>query len=88
MAGSVYKIEMILPAVRGRVFKAHGAGLYGYPALALYIHIVEQLVFHVAWIYGVAQLQQPVGKSALAVVYVRNYREIAYQVALGHTYLQ
>ncbi len=88
VARSVDKVEMVFLSVPGPVFQADRAGLDGDAALAFYIHVVEQLALHVAGVYGVAQLQQPVGEGALAVIYMRNYGKIAYHVALWHTYLQ
>jgi hypothetical protein len=52
-------------------------GLDGDAALALEIHVVQQLVALVALGHGARQLQQPVGQRRLAVVDVRDDAEIA-----------
>ena len=54
-----------------------GACLDRDAALALEIHVVEQLVLHFALIHCAAQLDEPVGQGGLAVVNVRDDRKIA-----------
>ena len=62
---------------------AHRLGLDRDPALALEIHRVEQLLAHVAVGDGVGELEDPVGERRLAVVDVRDDREVA-DAALVH----
>ena len=47
------------------------------PALALELHRVEQLIAHLALGDGLRQLEDPVGERRLAVVDVRDDREVA-----------
>ena len=75
VAGSVDEVEKIglpVPAV----LHLDGVALYSDAFLALKVHIVEHLVFHLAGIDRAGKLQQAVGEGALAVVDVRNYAEI------------
>ena len=46
-------------------------------ALPLNVHGVENLLLHLAVLEAAAQLDQPVGKGRLAVVDMRDDREIA-----------
>ena len=62
---------------------AHGLGLDRDPALALEIHRVEHLVAHVARRDGVRELENAIGERRLAVVDVRDDREVA-DVLLVH----
>ena len=56
---------------------AHGLGLDRDAALALEIHRVEQLRAHLAGRHGVRDLEDAVGERRLAVVDVRDDREVA-----------
>ena len=57
--------------------QADGARLDRDAALALEVHVVEQLRLHLALIHGAAQLDEPVGQRGLAVVDVCDDRKIA-----------
>ena len=57
-------------------------GLDGDAALALQVHGVEHLLHHFALGEGAGDLEQPVGQRGLAVVDVRNDREIADEFAI------
>ena len=63
---------------------ADGAGLDGDAALALEVHVVEQLLLHLADGDRLALLQQAVGKGGLAVVDMRNNRKIANLLTIFH----
>jgi hypothetical protein len=78
MSGSVYQIEQIGLPIRRIVFHVHGARLNGYSALTLEIHIIEQLILHIALDNRTGKLQNAVGKGGFAVVDVRYYRKISY----------
>jgi hypothetical protein len=58
---------------------AHGGRLNGNAALTLDIHGVEQLLFHVAFCYGIGELHHAVGQRRFAVVDMRNDGEVANQ---------
>ncbi len=60
-----------MPVVRA-VVEADGVRLDGDAALALKVHVVQNLRLHVAPGDGARQLQQPVGQRGLAVVDVRD----------------
>ena len=63
---------------------ADGLRLDGDAALALDVHRVEHLLHHVAVGDGVRQLEHAVGQRRLAVVDVRDDREVAYEGGVGH----
>ena len=77
MARGVDEIELIGLPVVGIVGDAHGVALDGDAALALDIHGVEQLGLHVALINRIGELEDAVRDGRLAVVDVRNDREVA-----------
>ena len=73
-----------MPSLR-RVVQADGLGLDGDPALALEVHLVEELVLLLALGDGPGRLEQAVGERRLAVVDVRDDREVAdVRVRGGH----
>ena len=77
MARGVDQVEFIVFAVAGAVGEGHGAGLDGDAALALQIHVVQQLLFHLALVHRVGLFQNAVGQGGLAVVDVGDDAEIA-----------
>ena len=81
---SVDKVERVGLPVGGAVVQPDGARLYRDAALALKLHIVEYLILHHALLNGVALLYQPVRERGLAVVDVRDYGKIAYQLLIYH----
>jgi hypothetical protein len=84
VAGGVDQVQDVHLAVLGLVVDADGVGLDGDAALALDIHAVEQLGFHVAVGHRARRLDQPVGQRGFAVVDVRHDGEIADLCELGH----
>ena len=74
--GRIDQIELIGLAIE-RVIDRYGARLDRDPALTLEIHVIEQLLAKLALADRAGLQQQLVGKRALAVVDVRNDREIA-----------
>ncbi len=68
MAGRVDQIQNILLPVLRLVIQPHGVGLDRDAALTLQVHIVEQLLFHIAVGDRTGQLQDAVGKRRFAVV--------------------
>ena len=77
VAGSVDEIELIDLAVARGVVHLDSVRLYCYSALALKIHIVENLGGHIALRHGVGQLEESVRKGRFAVVDVRYNAEIS-----------
>jgi hypothetical protein len=55
----------------------HRPGFDRDPAIALELHVVEQLLAELALFHGASPLEQAIGQRALAVVDVRNDAEIA-----------
>ena len=82
MAGRVDEVEAVGQAVPRRVLQADGPRLDRDPLLALEVHRVEDLARHLARVDRVRHLEQPVGQRGLAVIDVRDDREIA-QAVLG-----
>ena len=77
MAGSVDEVELVGLAVVRFVHHADGVGLDGDAALALEVHGVEHLRLHLACGERAGQLQQSVRKRGLAMIDMRDNREIA-----------
>ena len=82
VAGRVDQVQLVQLAVVGAVIQAHGVGLDGDAALALQVHGVEHLLHHFALRKRAGDLQQAVRQRGLAVVDVRNDREIADEFAI------
>ena len=77
MTRGIDKVERICLAVVRAVDERHSMRLDGDAALALQVHVVEDLVFHVALRDRLGLLQNAVGKRAFAVVNMCNDAEIA-----------
>ena len=76
MARSVNEVQGVNLAVLGLVKQMDGPGLDGDAPLALQVHVVQQLVFHLPLRHGVAFLQQAVRQRGFAVVNVSDDGEI------------
>ena len=76
MPRSVYKVEHITFSVGMGIKHAYGGGFYRDAALALDVHGVQKLLFHVAARNGVRKLHQPVRKGGFAVINMRNDAKI------------
>ena len=85
MPGRVDQVHLIGLAVVRLVFHAHRARLDRDAALALEIHIVQQLFLHLALGHGLALLEQAVGQRRLAVVNMRDNGKISDMLAIFHT---
>ena len=77
VAGRVDQVELVGLAVLRRVHHADGVGLDGDAAFAFEVHGVEDLGLHLARGERAGEFQQAVGERGLAVVDVRDDREIA-----------
>ena len=77
VARCIDQVELIRLAIVGVIGNANGIGLDRDAALALDIHGVEQLRFHVALVDGMGELKDTVTDRGLAMVDVRNDREVA-----------
>ncbi len=83
VSGRVDQVEDVLLAVGRRVVQADRMRLDGDPALALEIHGVEHLRLHLARLQRAGELEEAIGQRRLAVVDVRDDREVP-DVALIH----
>ena len=77
VARGVDQIELVEVAVLSAIVEADGMGLDGDAAFALQIHRVQNLLHHLARREGAGDFQQTVGECRLAVVDVRNDREVS-----------
>ena len=77
VARRVDEVQLVGLAVVGGVAHAHGLALDGDAALALDVHGVEQLGLHVALGHRARKLQDAVRERGLAVIDVRDDREVA-----------
>ena len=76
VARCVDQVELVLLAVDG-MFHAHGLRFDRDALFALQIHLIEQLILHLASRHGAGRLDHAIGECRLAVVDVRNDREVA-----------
>ena len=77
VARGIDEVELVGLAVLGGIVHGDGAGLDGDAALALNVHVVQNLVFHGALVHTLGQLQNTVRQGGFAVVDVCNDAEIA-----------
>ena len=70
MAGRIDKIELVGIAVCRTVVESDALRLDGNSALALDVHGVQHLLFHFPGAQTTTDLDKPVGKCRLAVVYM------------------
>ena len=78
MTGSVDQIKYVLLPVLRLVDYTHTLRLDGYAPLTLKVHIIKHLILHLTFSQGSCLLYDPVGKSRLTVVNVRDYTKIPY----------
>ena len=87
MPGGVYEIENIICAVE-RIFHTDGLHFDSYATFTLQLHGIQNLLLHMALVYGVCELKQAIGESGLAVVNMGDDGKIAYLRDIhmyGHT---
>ena len=77
VARRIDQVELICLAIVGVIGDANGIGLDRDAALALDIHGIEQLRLHIALVDGMGKLEDTVTDRGLAMVDVRNNREVA-----------
>jgi len=78
VAGGVDEVQLIGFAVLGLVHHADGVGFDGDAAFAFEVHGVEDLRLHFTGGDGAGKFEQAIGEGGLAVVDVRDDREVAY----------
>ncbi len=78
VARGVDEVQLVRDAVVRRVGERHRMHLDRDPALALEIHRIEQLGFHVAVLHGLGELEQAIAQGGLPVVDVRDDAEVAH----------
>ncbi len=76
MAGRVDEIQLVEIAIVGFVIEPHSVRLDGDAALALEVHGVEHLLHHLALRKRAGDFEQAIRKRGLAVVDVRDDREV------------
>ena len=77
VARRIDQVELIRLAIVGVIGNANGIRLDRDAALALDIHGVEQLRLHVTLVDGMGELEDAVTDRGLAMVDMRNNREVA-----------
>ena len=86
--GRVDQVELVGLPVVGLVVHGHGARLDRDAALALELHVVEELRLHLPLLDGSGQLDQAVGERGLPVVHVGDDAEVADQAGVGHGWVR
>ena len=86
MPRRVDKVQHVFLPVARRVNAAHSLRLNCNAALALQIHRIQNLLFHLALGQRAGVFNQAVGQRAFAVVNMGNDRKIAYML-LVHCFL-
>ena len=81
----VDEVQGIRLAVGGGIEDPDGAGLDGDTPLTLQIHVVQQLVFHLALRHGIALFQQAIRQRGFSVVDVSDDGEVADVGLVEHT---
>ena len=76
MAGCINEIELIGDAVVGLVHHANGVGLDSDAALALQVHVIQNLGLHLAACDRTGEFEQTVAQRRLAMVDVGDNREV------------
>ncbi len=84
MTGRVHQIQDIILAVRGLVIQPHCLGLDGDAPLALDIHGIEHLLFHLAIGQPARDLDQAVGQGGFAMVDMRDDGKVSDLSKFGH----
>ena len=77
MARGVDQVELVLLAAAGAIVHAHRLRLDRDPLLALQLHLVQQLILHLARIHGAGELEHAIRQRRLAMVDVRDDGEIS-----------
>ena len=84
MAGRIHEIELIGLAILGGVVEAHGLRLDGDAALLLDVHVIKDLLGHLAIGQPPAELNQPVRQRRLAMVDMGDDGKVADLGKVGH----
>ena len=77
MSGRIDQIQNVSLAILGFVIQSHGVCFDRDAALALEIHIIEDLRFHVSPGHCAGEFEQAIGQGRFAVIDVRNDGEVA-----------
>ena len=84
MARRIHQVQDIILPVPGAIVKPHGLRLDGNAALAFQLHRVQNLIAHFPLAKPTTYLYQTVSKRRLAVVDMRDDREISYETCVRH----
>src|ERR1039457_4090115 len=82
MAWSVDQVELVCVSVLSLVHHAHGMGLDGDAALALKVHVIQNLGLHFTAGYRACELQQTVAQRRLSVVDVGDDGEVTKEASV------
>jgi hypothetical protein len=77
VARRIHQVQLVFNAVLGLVGKAHGLRLDGDAALFLDVHIIENLLGHLARLEPAAGLNQAVGEGAFSMIDMGDDGEVA-----------
>jgi hypothetical protein len=77
VARRVNQVELIRLAILRLIHHAHGMGFDGDAALALQVHVVENLGLHLALADGAGEFEQAVAQRRLSVVDVGDDGEVS-----------
>ena len=78
------KIQLIVVSIGRPVWNCNRLAFYCYSPLTFYVHIVKNLIHHLALINNLGLLNKPVGQSGLSVVDVRHNTEISLVLHVCH----
>ena len=84
VAGGIDQVESIVTPVLSFIDHRHGVAFNRDPSLALQVHRVEKLGFHITHFYGARHLEDTVRQSCLSVIDMGNDAEIASMVEISH----
>ena len=84
MTGGIDQVESIVTPVLSFIDHRHGVAFNRDPSLALQVHRVEKLGFHITHFYGARHLEDTVRQSCLSVIDMGNDAEIASMVEISH----
>ena len=84
VSGGIYEVERIDLTVLCLVLNSDGSRLYRYSALTLEVHVVEQLLLHVAHGNRSRLLKQSIRERAFSMVDMSYNRKVSYQFLFCH----
>ena len=77
MSRSVYQVKLIGFAVLRLIIQTHGLCLNGNAPFPFYVHGIQNLILHFAFLQTAAVFNNPVGQSGLSVINMGNNRKVS-----------